>query len=135
MPYFYFPARVILADTMRQAQDEFDTEDVINSCEDLGSDKHRVVTLVAAEDNAVKLFDACRLAVVSMKDAIEDGSPAWKDNMRADLDFVQKSVAEVDEHLEIAKEPIACWKCGSEDSAALEGSDYCINCIRRERQP
>ncbi len=34
-----------------------------------------------------------------------------------------------------AGDVIACWKCGSEDPAALEGSDYCVNCISRERQP
>ena len=39
-----------------------------------------------------ELYDACRLAVVSMQEAL-DGSPSWMSNMRADLAFIEKAIA------------------------------------------
>ena len=46
--------------------------------------------LIAA---APELYDACRLAVVSMKDPLDGNSPGWMDDMRADLDFIEKAIA------------------------------------------
>ena len=42
---------------------------------------------------APDLFDAASLAVVSMKDALDGNQPGWMDNMRADLDFIEKAIA------------------------------------------
>lgn len=46
--------------------------------------------LIAA---APQLFDACRLAVDSMKDTLDGRNPSWMDNMRADLAFIEAAIA------------------------------------------
>jgi hypothetical protein len=49
--------------------------------------------LIAA---APDLYDACRLAIDSMQEALDGNNPGWMDNMRADLDFIEKQVAKAE---------------------------------------
>jgi hypothetical protein len=42
---------------------------------------------------APDLYDACRLAIDSMKDALDGTNPGWMDDMRADLACIEKALA------------------------------------------